>query len=79
MQQEGGETTEQQVAWALERATTDEPRRSAVAALVALYDDAFAAFDPRDPEMTVLGQTSTAYASTIVASAILNLDDVMTK
>lgn len=75
----GGATPDQQIAWALEQATCAPPREAAVAALVSLYDDALARFDAENKEMTALGGTAESYARTIVASAVLNLDDVMTR
>lgn len=79
MQDEGGDEVAKQVVWALELATSDYPRPAAVAALVALYNDASARFDANDTDMAALGSTVEHYARTIVASAILNLDDVITR
>jgi hypothetical protein len=79
MASEGGATTNEQVAWALEQASCDEPTERAIAVLVSLHDDALAQFDASDAEMLKLGENAESYARTIVASAILNLDDVMTR
>lgn len=79
MQQQGGESPRDQIAWALELATCREGSNPAIDELVALYHDALQAFDASDDEMKSLGETADAYARAIVANAILNLDDVLTR
>jgi hypothetical protein len=48
-------------------------------ALVSLYGEAVSQFDPADEKIKKLGATAETYALTIVANAILNLDDVITR
>lgn len=79
MQAEGGDSPQQQINWALEIASSEPARPAAVSTLVSLHDDALASFDATDEEMQSLGATAEQYARTIVASAILNLDDVITR
>lgn len=79
MAAEGGSTPREQIAWALEQATGDAPRAAAVTAMTALYDDALQSFDAANEEMAALGSTPESYALTIVASAVMNLDDVITR
>ena len=47
--------------------------------MTALYDDALQSFDAANEEMAALGSTPESYALTIVASAVMNLDDVITR
>jgi hypothetical protein len=47
--------------------------------LARLYDEAAAAFDARQSEASNLAPTRERYALTIVANALLNLDEVLTK
>jgi hypothetical protein len=48
-------------------------------ALVGLYDEAAAAFDADEEKCKVLAETREVYALTIVANAMLNLDELLTK
>jgi hypothetical protein len=47
--------------------------------LVDLYDDAAAAFDEKSDQAKPLAATRERYALTVVANAMLNLDEVLTK
>ncbi len=76
---EGGATVREQIAWALEQATGETAREAAISVLESLHNDASAQFDTNNEEMTSLGASAETYARTIVASAILNLDDVVTR
>ena len=78
MAEQGGDTAEQ-IGWALSQATGEAPSPTAIASLVSLYDDCVASYDPTDKEMQSLGPNAESYARTIVASAVLNLDDVITR
>ncbi len=79
MQQEGGSTPNEQIAWALQLATTGPADARAVASLVGLYQDAHAEYNAADTAMQWLGTDAESYARTVVASAVLNLDDVITR
>lgn len=79
MSSEGGASANEQVAWAIELATCKPASPVAVSALAQLYAEAYAAFDPANAQMKALGDTADRYARTIVANAVLNLDDVLTR
>jgi hypothetical protein len=50
-----------------------------LARCVVLYDEAAAAFDKKPEESAKLAATREAYALTVVANAMLNFDEVLTK
>lgn len=79
MATEGGPTANQQITWALQLATCKPAPAPAVAALVTLYGEAYGTYDASNPQHSGLGDTREGYARTIVANAILNLDDVLTR
>lgn len=79
MAEEGGESIAAQIEWAMQLATTEAPSPAAVEAMLALHRDAKAAYQPDNAEQNKLAATADDYAMTIVASAILNLDDAMTR
>jgi hypothetical protein len=47
--------------------------------LIELYDEAAAAFDAAPEEGKMLAPTSERYALTVVANAMFNLDELLTK
>jgi len=79
MATEGGATANEQIAWAVELATGKPASSSTVLALGQLYAEAHETFDSNNPRFGTLADTSDAYARTLVANAILNLDDVLTR
>lgn len=76
---EGGDAPRAQIAWAYRRATGDEPSTATVTDLEELYGDALQAFDERREEATELAPVREQYALTVVAGAIMNLDEALTK
>jgi mono/diheme cytochrome c family protein len=79
MVKEGGAAPHERIAWAFERASGVPPTEGMLGALTSLHDEAAQSFDAANEQMKKLGATSEAYALTIVANAILNLDDVITR
>lgn len=79
MASEGGTTPAAQIAWAYELATGLVPSDQGVAPLLELYTAATQAYDSSDDAMKSLGGTPESYALCVVASAVLNLDDVLTR
>ncbi|MEX2167786.1 MAG: PSD1 and planctomycete cytochrome C domain-containing protein [Pirellulales bacterium] len=69
----------EQIAWAYETAADREPRPAVVDELVRLSDAALAAFDAEPESAKKLADTREKFALTIVANAILNLDEVLTQ
>lgn len=79
MATEGGAIANEQIKWALELATCKPAPAPAVAALAKLYAEAYTTYDASNPQFSALADTREGYARTIVANAILNLDDVLTR
>ena len=79
MTAEGGDTTADKIAWAYRTATGRAPSASTLDDLMSLYQSAFDGF-AADPDASQhLGPTPERAALSVVASAILNLDEVLTK
>jgi hypothetical protein len=76
---EGGKTPAERIAWAYRTATGSEPSESTRDDLVSLYDAALKNFTA-DPEGSKkVAATPKRAALAVVASAILNLDEVQTR
>jgi hypothetical protein len=85
MKTESGNDVKQQIKYGYERATYHEANEKSVAALLNLYNSAIAQFK-NDPDRTcrMLGEMGTntnanGAAMVVVANAMLNLDEVLTK
>ncbi len=76
---EGGTTPSERIKWAFEQASGVPPTEGMMAALESLHQEATSQFVPTDEQFKKLGATAESYALTIVANAILNLDDVITR
>ncbi|MGI9458076.1 MAG: PSD1 and planctomycete cytochrome C domain-containing protein [Aeoliella sp.] len=76
---EGGETPEERIAWAYKLAASSPGSPASISELTSLYTAALESYNAEDEKMKSLGATSEGYALTIVANAILNLDDVLTR
>jgi hypothetical protein len=69
----------EQLASGYEIATGTAPQSAQLASLQSLYDDAAAVFDANPDAAKKLATTRQRYALTIVANALMNLDEVLTK
>ncbi|HET6995820.1 MAG TPA: hypothetical protein VFI06_12600, partial [Chitinophagaceae bacterium] len=84
MQKEAGADIKQQIIEGFEWATNHAIDNRSLQALVKLYNTAFDEFkDDKDKTKKMLGEAKEASAETaaltVVANAILNLDEVVTK
>ena len=85
MQTEAGNNIQQQIKFGYERATYHAANEKTLAALMNLYNEAFSQFknDPAKTCRMLGGTTKSTDAETaalmVVANAILNLDEVLTK
>lgn len=72
-------TPQEQIEWAYQLATGELGSPKIIGILVSLYNDGLEKFDANDEGILSLGATAEAYALSLVANAILNLDDVLTR
>jgi hypothetical protein len=75
----GGKDPQAQIAAGYRSATGHAMAPEKLARCVALHEEALAAFDKNPEDAAKLAATREAYALTIVANALLNLDEVLTK
>jgi hypothetical protein len=76
---EGGETAGERIAWGYRAATGREATASTLADLTGLYETAFQQYGADGEASKQLGSTPEAAAMAVVASTLLNLDEVLTK
>lgn len=79
MVEEGGESPSQRVAWAYRLAVGREPTEATRAELTKLYESARKKFDADPTVSQQIAATRELAALYVVASAILNLDEVLTR
>lgn len=79
MLREGGSSSESQVASGYRWATGREVPRAKLDRLMLLHRKAIEAFDSNAEEAKKLADSRDAFALSVVASALLNLDEVLTK
>ena len=70
---------QQQLTWAYRQATGKRPHSTSLAVLADLHASALAQFAERPEVCAKLGDTPERFAMTVVANALLNLDDALTK
>jgi hypothetical protein len=76
---EGGETAKGRIGWAYRLATGRAPVADTLEDLVRLYDKAMRQYMADREASKPLGATPDEAALAVVASAILNLDELLTK
>jgi hypothetical protein len=76
---EGGDTPRDQIAWAFRQATSAEISRASLQEFASLYEESVKRFDTNRHESGDAGQTAHDFARKVVAHAILNLDDTLTR
>jgi hypothetical protein len=76
---EGGETAGERIAWGYRAATGREAPASTHADLTGLYEKALQQYGSHGEASKQLGSTPEAAALAVVASTLLNLDEVLTK
>lgn len=79
MSAEGGDTASNRIAWAYREATGKSPTANTRDDLIDLYQTARAAFTSDPAAAKQVATTPEQAALVVVASAILNLDEVLTK
>jgi hypothetical protein len=76
---EGGETAGERIAWGYRAATGREATASTLTDLTDLYAESLPQFESDETASKHLGATPEAAAMAVVASTLLNLDEVLTK
>jgi hypothetical protein len=79
MTTEAGDTPDDKIAWAYRAATGRAPAASTLDDLMRLYETAFDGFVTDPDASQQVASTPERAALSVVASAILNLDEVLTK
>ncbi|QDU54756.1 PSD1 and planctomycete cytochrome C domain-containing protein [Aeoliella mucimassa] len=79
MSQQAAGSVPQQIAWGIEQATGEPATDAVVEVLLKLFEDSLEQYHADDEAHQALAPTAEAYARVIVASVILNLDDVITR
>jgi hypothetical protein len=70
---------DERIAWAFERATSQEPSAGNLKRLQNLFENAHQYYETHSDESDKLGKSAEQAAYVIVASTILNLDEALTK